>query len=739
MRAEEQVAVSHIPLAVQNGYAQLVGPYNPQQMLRLVIALKPPHLEAEEEFISQLQDSNSPQFHQYLSQQEWDARFAPAAQDEQAVVDWAESQGLRVTQRYSGRLLVDVEAPVSVIEKALNVSLNAYQMAGKQYFSNDRDASIPASLAEVIQAVLGLNNIQVVRPASARKDFDNREFPVYSSGGTCVAGSHIQGNGHPAGMQKASTAEGKVKLPLNDGAYEPPDIYSSFAYNVQPLISLGHCCNPLNNPNNSPREASIAIAIQGDFQSSDIETFASTYGQAYNVQRYQVDGVTSCCSDEGTMDTEWSTSIGNNFGPASSTAKVYYYMTPNWALSTMLDGISCASQSNTARVLNMSWGGGEVATFGTAEMNAYHNVFNQMAGQGWTIVVAAGDGGATADCETISVSYPASDPDVVAVGGTNLSTSQHHFSFEHGWSWSGMQHGCDNNDGGSGGGCSSYFAAPAYQSSPACSNHKRSMPDVSLNADWVNSPQVFYFEGAWNQNGGTSIAAPEISGFIAQENAYLLYLQGIIGNTCGPSHIAPCAPLGNPNAYFYSEGYHRTAPHYPFYDITSGCNNNDITQQAHLQYYCSAAGYDRVTGWGSANMFQLAWSINYALAGDGLGPAVSFSGPPVNHWYNSDQTVNWTLTDQTGNGHRANGVAGFSTAWDADPGRSSGETPRRAAVITSTVCSPTLPLDPVMAWPISRKDATPHMFAAGTMQGTPASPATVRFASTIFRLLRKLF
>jgi hypothetical protein len=199
------------------------------------------------------------------------------------------------------------------------------------------------------------------------------------------------------------------------------------------------------------------------------------------------------------------------------------------------------------------------------------------------------------------------------------------------------------------------------------------VPDVALNADWLNSPQIFYFQGDWDQVGGTSIAAPEMTGFIAQENSYLLYLKNIVGNTCGSSGSAACAPVGNANSFFYSEGYHRTAPHYPFYDITRGCNNNDITQEFHLQYFCSAVGYDAATGWGSANMFQLAWSINSALAGDGLGPSVSFSGPPINHWYNTDQTVGWTLTDQSGNGHRPNGVAGFTAVWDADPGDPSGE------------------------------------------------------------------
>jgi hypothetical protein len=628
-------------------------------------------MQEEEEFLSQLQDPNSPQFHQYLSEEEWNQRFAPPAQDEQAVVTWAESQGLRVTQRYSSRLLVDVEAPVAVIEKALNVNLNAYQIGQKQYFSNDRDASLPASLTGIVQGVLGLNSIQVVHPMSAGRSADNLDYPVYSAGLNCVAGSHIQGGGTPSGMGNTSAGGSKPVPPSFGGAYEPPDIYSSYAYNFQPLNGLGHCCNPLRNPNNSPRESSIAISISGDFQNSDITNFASRYSLAYNVQRYEVDGTASCCSGETTMDTEWSTATANSFGSPANTAEVYVYTTPNFFLSSMLDTVSCALQTDKARVLSMSWGGAEIADFGTIEMNTYHAVLNQLVGRGWTIVVAAGDAGATTDCQTVSVSYPASDPDAVAAGGTNLATSQGHYSYEYGWT--GGTYGCENNDGGGGGGCSAYFAAPAYQTNPVCSGHKRSMPDVALNSDWLNSPQVILFEGTWSANGGTSIAAPELSGFIAQENAYLLYLESIIGNTCGPSGSAPCAPLGNANSYFYSEGAHHTAPHYPFYDITHGCNNNDITQEYHLSYFCSAAGYDRVTGWGSANMFQLAWSINYALAGDGVGPSASFSGPPVDHWYNTDQTVNWTLSDQSGNRHQPNGVAGFSAAWDADPGDPAGE------------------------------------------------------------------
>ncbi len=165
-QAQQKVSIKQTPYAVREGGAQVVGHYDSAQMLRLVFALKPPHLEEEEQFLNLLQDKDSPLFHRYLSEKEWNERFAPSAQDEQAVVSWATSQGLTITQRYPNRLLVDVEAPAGVIEKALNVAINRYQIKGATYYSNDRDPAIPASLAGVVHAVLGLNNIAGRAPSS---------------------------------------------------------------------------------------------------------------------------------------------------------------------------------------------------------------------------------------------------------------------------------------------------------------------------------------------------------------------------------------------------------------------------------------------------------------------------------------------------------------------------------------------------------------------------------------------
>ena len=458
MAAQQTVSIPQVPLAVQNGSAHYLGHYDPQQMLRLTVALKPPHMEAEEQFLRELQDPASPLFHKYLSAAEWNQRFAPSAQDEQAVVAWAQAQGLTITQRFPNRLVVDVEAPVAVIENALAISINSYQLGESTYFSNDREPSIPATLANVIHSVLGLNNIDVAHSVSQNKQ--HLSFPVYSPGPAYSLGSHVQGDGDRKELDAAMAAHQKgVSHDSSNGAYDPTDLYSSYAYNYVALQNLGHCCNPLNNPHNSPPEASIAIAIFGDYADSDYAAFLSYYSYlAHNVQRHFVDGTPACCQDETTLDLEWSTAMANSFGSSASTAKVHMYEGASDAVNVLLDVVQHALNDGDARVLNMSWGFAE--HLGGNYIDEFHSAFNQMIGQGWSLVAASGDWGSTADCQQVSVLYPASDPDVTAAGGTSLSTSQLGYSSEVGWT--GGSYGCapPNNDGGSGGGCSIHFSAP---------------------------------------------------------------------------------------------------------------------------------------------------------------------------------------------------------------------------------------------------------------------------------------
>jgi len=86
---------SYTPVEVLNGTAQLVGRYAPQSKMRLTLGLSRQKMAEQEKFLAELQDKKSPKFHKYLPAEQWNARFAPSAKNEQAVIDWATSNGLK--------------------------------------------------------------------------------------------------------------------------------------------------------------------------------------------------------------------------------------------------------------------------------------------------------------------------------------------------------------------------------------------------------------------------------------------------------------------------------------------------------------------------------------------------------------------------------------------------------------------------------------------------------------------
>jgi len=658
-------------MEVSNGTAKLVGRYNPDSKLRLTLGLNPPKLAEEEKFLADLQDKSSPNFHKYLTAAQWNARFAPSEADEQAVVDWLNANGLTVTKRYANRLIVNAEGPTQVVEKAFAMQINSYKVGATTEFSNDRDPVIPAHLVGILHSVGGLNSIQ--RGHAPREGNIQQQSASYSPGAVAAvqASSHADGNGtkfeEAIKAAKAdfggsnvmkSLSNGSGPLPgVTNGYIDPTDIYSSYGYDFTALQAQGHCCNPTHDSGGSTPTTSIAIATAGDFASSDITGFQSQYPYlAYYYNRVYIDGTPSCCNDETTLDTEWAIATANSFGSYLDTAHVWVYEGANNYLSTFTDIYNQMLSDGHARIFTTSWGCAELTCTGSGTMDTDHAIFNSMLGQGWTIMALSHDYGATGGCDAaLRVTYPGSDPDAVSVGGTSLGLySDGTFASETAWQGGTSSGSCSSNGGGSGGGCSAYFKAPGYQSPAYCGAGSRSLPDISLNAGYG---QNYYFNGGLHGVGGTSISTPQVAGFMAQENAYLMAI-GLGG-----------APIGWVNYPLYYFGENPTyAAHYPYYDITTGCNNNDITALYGLGYYCAGTGYDAVTGWGSFNALQLARAISTYHLGDFGAPVVTFSGPAVSHtantWFNTDQTVSWTVAD-TGGGYSPTGVSGFSQAWDA--------------------------------------------------------------------------
>ncbi len=713
---------NHTPQKVLDGTAIRVSHYNPENMLRLTLGVQVPHIAEVEQFTKELVTKGSPNFHKFLTPEEWNARFAPSVEDEQAVVDWAQSVGLTVTRRYPNRLLVDVEGTAGTIEKALGVTINNYQVRDEVDFSNDRDPVIPANLSGIVQTVAGLNNIERVHRIGSR--YTTVKGADYVPGPAYAEGFSGQGGGEPVEGGAASGLTAHDSFPLDEKsttyAMDPDNIQSSEGYDYNAFQQLSHCCNVHNDTTGSPAVSSIALVGYGAYNYSDVTTFFGAYinqaangsGPCYmewNLSNILVDGSAPAVDGEAPLDVEYSGAMSNscsfsNSGKEVNTAHIYEYEMADNSWATYEDAFDDIVSDDYAKVVSTSYGGSEAlsGTSNTIETGTMHTMFLNMVDAGWTLIAASGDNGASDGCgDADAVDWPSSDPNVIAAGGTqlNMYTNGTYYS-EQGWqgeSWTGGTDddngACANNHGGSTGGVSHLFAAPAWQTATTTTypdgidgkfylwkgsteyvetgNGYRVVPDISLTANPDVLGEWYVSGGSWNDEGGTSIVAPELAGFFAQFNTYLNYM----GNICGSGTTA-CTPGGNVLPFIYDAGLYGASKD-PFYDMiggaggSGGCNNNDITAADDLYYYCTYAGFDLVTGWGSANMMQLAWAINWNLIPAYGEPVITFNDKPTTGvWYNTDQEVSWTVTDintRSDNTNPPPGVAGFTQAWDTLP------------------------------------------------------------------------
>jgi subtilase family serine protease len=279
------------------------------------------------------------------------------------------------------------------------------------------------------------------------------------------------------------------------------------------------------------------------------------------------------------------------------------------------DEIQQAIADNTADVLSLSYGGGEIDWLGFYYDNTGAgpgpDEFAALAAEGIAVFVSTGDTGAYA-CNDPStgdwlavpcVSYPAIDPSVTGVGGVNYPldsagnlppgaaiTAWANNTTEGG-------DGTGDNSVGSGGGVSTVFTTPSWQSSIPLAS-MRSIPDVSMMADPLTGPYIIQYanfpgvSAGAGASGGTSAAAPEMAA------AWAVVLQACKASAaCATAGGAHPYRLGNAAPMFYSIYGKPSVSAATFYDVLSG-SNGAVQGTIYSNGYNAGPGYDLVTGIG---------------------------------------------------------------------------------------------------------------------------------------------
>ena len=119
------------------------------------------------ELLRQLYDPASTNFHKFLTPSEFAARFGPTEPDYQAVMKFAEANGLAIAGTHPNRVVLDVEGSVSNVERAFQITLRTYRhpAEARNFFAPDTEPSVPANLSVV--TVEGLSDYEASEAAVA--------------------------------------------------------------------------------------------------------------------------------------------------------------------------------------------------------------------------------------------------------------------------------------------------------------------------------------------------------------------------------------------------------------------------------------------------------------------------------------------------------------------------------------------------------------------------------------------
>jgi subtilase family serine protease len=418
-----------------------------------------------------------------------------------------------------------------------------------------------------------------------------------------------------------STQECQQQFQLN--CYTPAQIQQ--AYDLMPLYRAGI----------TGKGTTIVVVdaygsptIAADLSEFDNE--ADVPGSALNVLRpvghvpsYDAANVTMIgWAAETTLDVEWAHVIAPG-------ATIDLVEVPSASNDSLMAGIHYAIAHRLGGVISQSWGGAE-KDFSDRAIGRMHQVYAQSVGKHITVVVPTGDQGATvltpsgyfSHPETV---YPATDPDVVAVGGTSLDLGQSGNRLAADTVWNDTYSQAVNQlvnlasapvPLASGGGYSGVFRRPSYQDDvKSIVRGARGIPDVSMSAACSDAVQVYQsFSGqatGWNPVCGTSEAAPMFAGIVALADQKAGHPLGFINPVIyelAAKHakgVVPVASGNNTVAY------------------TTGGGTSQRTVTVHGYYarhgYSLAAGVGTVTG--QYFVTELAFPGSVTSPGHGKKPS----------------------------------------------------------------------------------------------------------------------
>ena len=452
----QSLMTRHVREVTINGQAPSVGRLPAAQVMRLVLVLPLRHQPELESFLQELYDPSSPSYRHFLTVQEFTARFGPSQEDYDAVIHFAEANGLAVVGTSRNRMNVDIEAPVARIEKALHVIMGVYQhpTENRIFYAPSREPTV--DLPFQLWHIAGLDNYSIPRPLFQR------------------ANLRVNPN--------ATTGSGP------DASFLGSDMRAAY-YEGTALTGSGQ---------------SLGLLEFYGADLADLNTYYTNVGQTNNVPitLLSTDGSSTSCVYPSCDDTEQTIDMTQALGMAPGLSSLVMYV--GSTDSAILNAMATASPLNAQ--LSSSW------IWSPADPSKDNPYFEEFAAQGQNLFQASGDSGAWGSSSSVKT-YPEDDVYLTSVGGTVLETGSAGGAWSSETAWTDGGGGISPNEFA----IPSWQTATASGCS-SCSKTYRNGPDVSANANFTFYVCANQTPCTANEWGGTSFSAPMWAGYLALAN-----------------------------------------------------------------------------------------------------------------------------------------------------------------------------------------------------------------------------
>ena len=462
----------HVREAVVNSQAPLIGQLPATQAIHFDVVLALRDHAGLQSFVQEVNDPTSRSYHQFLTPQEFTARFGPSQEDWDALVAFAKASGFQIVSGSRDAMDLRLTGTVAAIERAFHVTLGTYQhpTENRTFFGPDREPTV--DLPFRLWHISGLDNYSIPHPMFVKK--------------SDYAKAH--GIAPDRVVSHATTGSGP------SASFLGSDMRAAY-YGGTALTGSGQ---------------NIGLFEFLGYDIADLNTYYSNVGQTKTatVTGISTDGTSLSCVDSRSGgncdDTEQILDMTQALGMAPGITGLYVYV--GSTDSAIISAMTVTTDAPLSKQISCSWG------WTPADPSTLDPYFEKMASQGQNFFAASGDSSAWS---ASNEAWPADDANIVSVGGTDLTTSSAAGPWASETAWV-----------DSGGGISpDSIPIPSWQqlsgvitSSNRGSTTLRNGPDVAANANFTFYVCADQTTCTANDFGGTSFATPMWAGYLALAN-----------------------------------------------------------------------------------------------------------------------------------------------------------------------------------------------------------------------------